>query len=111
MGENSRMPPDEKPNGDMLPMKMLETLLSIQKTMEENQRLMRGFGELLYELNGYLATFDKAMEILENQTGTSRQKLTINDFSKAWEVAADEIMGEEGEEEDEGDPRVGVETG
>lgn len=107
MTEPEKKPADGRPPGEILAVSMLEQLARSNDLVEKGQKLMSEAVGHLDSLNGWFEVLDRTMEILDDQTGTSKQKISLSDFAHAWVSAADEIMGED--EEDNTDPLVGAE--
>lgn len=94
------------PRAEQLAEAMLEQLQIMNQHMEESAKRQETLGGMLDELIDWFNVVDKTMEILTENNKEAR-KLSLADFSKAWELAAEEIF-EEDDEPGEEDPRVGV---
>lgn len=97
---------EKLPRAEQLAEAMLEQLQIMNQHMEEAAKRQEVIGGLMDDLIDWFNVVDKTMEILTENNKDSR-KLSLADFSKAWELAAEEIFEEEDEPGEE-DPLVGV---
>jgi hypothetical protein len=99
----------QKLTGEQLAIAMLENVSLMNKYLEEGAKRQEVLVNLLDELVDWFNVTDKMFEILHEARG---KKLNAADIAEAWGEAADEIFGEDDDdEEDQGDPLVGAETG
>lgn len=102
-----KKPMDSRPPGEILAVQMLENLSRSNALIEGSQKLSQEAVAQLDTLNGWFDVVDRTMELLDEQVSEGKDKISLKDFVKAWVQAADEILGED--EEDETDPLVGAE--
>jgi hypothetical protein len=102
----------EKPRatGEQLAVSMLENLSLVNEAMRKSHVLQERLIELLDEQIEWWNVLDRTFELLHEQRG---KKLSVADISQAWCEAAEEVFGEEEEEDepDQGDPLVGSSRG
>lgn len=94
--------PKPKPAPDEIAFMMVEQLGRMNDNLERLMEKVDGLCSLSDELNDWFAVVDKTMELL-NKNNSEKRKLSLSDLSQAWELAADEILEEGEEEEDDGD--------
>ena len=96
-----------KPNGDVLAVQMLDTLIALQVQMQANSKLASELCEKMDDLIGHFEVIGLMMEILAGMK--DKQKLDLKDLARAYIEANEEIFGE-GEEDvdDPGDPLVDI---
>jgi hypothetical protein len=92
------------PRAEQLAEAMLEQLQTMNEHMEASAKRQEALGGMLDELIDWFNVIDKTMEILSENNKEGR-KLSLADFSKAWELAAEEIFDEDDEHGEE-DPLV-----
>jgi hypothetical protein len=103
------MPPDEPKSvgrAEMIAEAMLENLQIMNQHMEAAAKRQEVIAESLEDLIDWFNVVDKTMETLTRNNSEGR-KLSLADFSKAWELAAEEVFDEDDEPGDE-DPLVGA---
>lgn len=104
------MPQDDTtpvPRAERLAQAMLDQLETMNQHMEAAAKRQEVIAESLEDLIDWFNVVDKTMETLTRNNSEGR-KLSLADFSKAWELAAEEVF-EEDDEPGEEDPLVGAE--
>lgn len=92
------------PRAEQLAEAMLEQLTIMNQHMEEAAKRQEVIGGAMDELIDWFNVLDKTMGIM-TENNKEMRKLSLADFSKAWELAAEEVFDEEDEHGDE-DPLV-----
>lgn len=96
--------------GENIAAEMLKHLVRLNDNIEKSHAMYAAIAESLATLTDYHETWMRATEILVEKSDGGKNKFSIGDFVHAVAEAAEEVMGDAEEEEDEPgpeDPLVG----
>lgn len=106
-GENER-PTNGEPPGAIIAAEMLRNIVLLNENIKKSHEIYERLADALADLTDYHETYMRATEIMIEKSDQGKAKWTVKEFALALSEAAEEVMGEEEEEDEPGeeDPLV-----